>query len=206
MPPKRKEVKKAPEPEPEPEFYSADEQEEEEVILDEDGDMADEIEAEPNEVQAEEDDDMEMLGGEDEMDERIIDQDEDTEPLEEENMACSSADMIDMREDDYIIEQSDHLVYTDISTDDIEKYHTNPYMTKYEMARVLGVRSAQLERGAAALVQPEDFDNGRYPLNNVDIARKELQLGRSPFIIARPLPNGIRLLIKANRLKNLNYH
>jgi len=214
MPPKRKAVSKPePEPEvvsePEPEVVSeTDEENYEEEVLDEDGELQEETEIDPNEVIPEDDEEME---GDDEMDEPIAEADieEDDEPMEEDAPACASTDMIDMREDDYIIEQSDYVTYNsiDISTpQDLERYHTNPYMTKYEMVRVLGIRSAQLERGAAPLVQPEDFDNGRYPVNNIDIAHKELKLGRCPFIIVRPFPNGIGLKIKVNLLKILNYH
>ena len=64
-------------------------------------------------------------------------------------------------------------------------HKTLPFLTKYEMTRVLGQRAKQLDSGAKAFV--------RIPLNVMDgyhIAKLELEQKKIPFIIKRPFPNG----------------
>ena len=70
-----------------------------------------------------------------------------------------------------------------IITDPMHK--TLPFLTKYEMTRVLGQRAKQLDSGAKAFV--------KIPLNVIDgyhIAKLELEQKKIPFIIKRPFPNG----------------
>ena len=62
---------------------------------------------------------------------------------------------------------------------------TIPLLTKYEKARVIGMRTLQLNNGADPLVEIPDT-----LLDNVIIAEKELMAKKLPFIICRPLPNG----------------
>jgi DNA-directed RNA polymerase subunit K/omega len=68
----------------------------------------------------------------------------------------------------------------------VDKLHkTLPFLTKYEMTRVLGQRAKQLDSGAKAFV--------KVPLNVIDgyhIAKLELEEKKIPFIIKRPFPNG----------------
>jgi DNA-directed RNA polymerase subunit K/omega len=64
-------------------------------------------------------------------------------------------------------------------------HKTIPFLTKYEMTRVLGQRAKQLDSGAKAFV--------KVPLNVIDgyhIAKLELEQKKIPFIIKRPFPNG----------------
>ena len=64
-------------------------------------------------------------------------------------------------------------------------HKTIPFLTKYEMTRVIGQRAKQLDSGARAFV--------KVPLNVVDgyhIALLELEQKKLPFIIKRPYPNG----------------
>jgi DNA-directed RNA polymerase subunit K/omega len=64
-------------------------------------------------------------------------------------------------------------------------HKTIPFLTKYEMTRVIGQRAKQLDNGAKAFV--------KVPLNVVDgypIALLELEQKKLPFIIKRPYPNG----------------
>jgi len=70
-----------------------------------------------------------------------------------------------------------------IITDPLHK--TIPFLTKYEMTRVLGQRAKQLDSGAKPFV--------KIPLNVIDgyhIAKLELEQKKIPFIIKRPFPNG----------------
>jgi DNA-directed RNA polymerase subunit K/omega len=68
----------------------------------------------------------------------------------------------------------------------IDSLHkTIPFLTKYEMTRVIGQRAKQLDNGAKAFV--------KVPLNVIDgyhIALLELEQKKMPFIIKRPYPNG----------------
>jgi DNA-directed RNA polymerase subunit K/omega len=64
-------------------------------------------------------------------------------------------------------------------------HKTLPFLTKYEMTRVLGQRAKQLDSGAKPFV--------KVPLNIMDgyhIAELELEQKKMPFILKRPLPNG----------------
>ena len=70
-----------------------------------------------------------------------------------------------------------------IISDDFHK--TIPWLTKYERARVLGIRAKQLNNGADAFVQvPSSMISG------YKIAIEELKAKKIPFIIRRPIPNG----------------
>jgi DNA-directed RNA polymerase beta' subunit/DNA-directed RNA polymerase subunit K/omega len=68
-------------------------------------------------------------------------------------------------------------------TDDDEKC-TTPFMTKFEQARLLGTRALQLSKGAPPVVELYGETD---PL---EIAKRELEEGKMPIIIRRPLPNG----------------
>jgi DNA-directed RNA polymerase I, II, and III subunit RPABC2 len=64
-------------------------------------------------------------------------------------------------------------------------HKTIPFLTKYEMTRVIGQRAKQLDHGAKAFV--------KVPMNVIDgyhIALLELEQKKLPFIIKRPYPNG----------------
>lgn len=68
--------------------------------------------------------------------------------------------------------------------DDLHK--TLPIMTKYERARILGMRAKQLNSGAMPMIAIPDNING----DGYIIAELELKEKKIPFIIRRPLPNG----------------
>lgn len=69
-----------------------------------------------------------------------------------------------------------------------ELHKTTPIMTKYEKTRVLGQRCRQLENGAIPLVDLSKYDGDM--LDDLFIAKLELEQRKLPFIIRRPLPNG----------------
>ena len=68
----------------------------------------------------------------------------------------------------------------------VDELHTTlPFLTKYEKARILGLRAKQINNGS------EPFVN--IPNNIIDgsiIAEMELKQSKIPFIIRRPLPSG----------------
>lgn len=58
-------------------------------------------------------------------------------------------------------------------------------MTKYEHAKVIGVRAEQIARGAQPFVSDE---GGRF--DPIAIAVRELNAGVLPFVVVRRLPDG----------------
>lgn len=58
-------------------------------------------------------------------------------------------------------------------------------LTKYEKARVIGVRATHLENGAAPTIPTKGIDDA------VILATMEYELGRIPLIIVRKYPNGM---------------
>lgn len=69
----------------------------------------------------------------------------------------------------------------------IDPLHTTlPFITRFEKAKVIGIRSKQLNNGADPLIKlPKDVIDG------LTIATLEFEQKVLPFIIRRPLPNGI---------------
>jgi DNA-directed RNA polymerase subunit K/omega len=78
-------------------------------------------------------------------------------------------------------------------------HRTIPLLTKYERARVLGVRAKQLEDGAEPFVDtvPEKM------IDSYHIAEYELKQKKLPFIIRRPLSGGGMEYWRINDLENL---
>jgi DNA-directed RNA polymerase I, II, and III subunit RPABC2 len=65
-------------------------------------------------------------------------------------------------------------------------HKTVPFVTRYERARVIGERAKQINSGAKPFVEIEP--------NMIDgylIASREFEEKKIPFIIRRPLPNGL---------------
>lgn len=67
---------------------------------------------------------------------------------------------------------------------DLSKYTTRPLMTRFERAKIVGMRLEQLARGAPTLVDTSKCHSIR------DVVLKELDEKKLPFIIIRSLPNG----------------
>lgn len=66
-----------------------------------------------------------------------------------------------------------------------ENHRTVPILSKYELTRILGLRSRQINSGAPPFVNVEE--------NIIDgyvIAERELREKKIPFIIKRPISNG----------------
>jgi hypothetical protein len=60
-----------------------------------------------------------------------------------------------------------------------EKHKSNEYLQLFEFCELIGIRSEHLSQGADAYVEIESETTAR------DIAKKELQMGRCPFLIKR---------------------
>ncbi len=68
----------------------------------------------------------------------------------------------------------------------IDPLHTTiPVLTRYEKAKVIGVRAKQINHGSEPYIEvPHNVIEG------LDIAEMELMQKKIPFIIRRPMPNG----------------
>jgi DNA-directed RNA polymerase subunit K/omega len=68
----------------------------------------------------------------------------------------------------------------------IDPFHkTQPFLTKYEKARILGQRSKQIESGADPMVKVPDSVIDSYIIAELELSQKKI-----PFIIKRPISNG----------------
>ncbi len=64
-------------------------------------------------------------------------------------------------------------------------HRTLPWLTKFEVARILGLRSKQINNGAETFVDvPPEIISG-YTIAEIELKQKKI-----PFIIRRPMPNG----------------
>ena len=66
-----------------------------------------------------------------------------------------------------------------------ELHKTIPYLTKYERAKILGVRAKQINSGATAFIKLEEGIIDGYIIAEMELKEKTI-----PFIIRRPMPNG----------------
>ncbi len=65
-------------------------------------------------------------------------------------------------------------------------------ITKYEKARILGIRALQLSSGAQPMVRIDGITDV------MDIAKKELMEYKMPFLIRRKFPDGSYIDIKVS--------
>ncbi|MFP3231042.1 MAG: DNA-directed RNA polymerase subunit K [Acidilobus sp.] len=63
-----------------------------------------------------------------------------------------------------------------------------PYLTKYERAKIIGLRALQLDSGALPLVDLEKVNVKRDP---IEIATYELDHGLLPLSVVRYTPSGL---------------
>ena len=79
----------------------------------------------------------------------------------------------------------------------IDPLHTTiPFLTRYEKAKILGLRAKQINHGSSIFVDvPREVINGHI------IASMELKEQKIPYIIRRPMPNGGSEYWKVSDLK-----
>lgn len=69
----------------------------------------------------------------------------------------------------------------------IDKLHRSPpFLTKFERAKVIGIRTNQLNNGSLPFIDIEESLH----IRNDAIAEMELNSKKLPFIISRPIPGG----------------
>ena len=85
-----------------------------------------------------------------------------------------------------------------IIVDDLHK--TYPFITKYEYARVIGMRAKQINNGADPFIKVD-----RGIIDGYTIALEEMKQKKIPFILARPLPNGGREYWKLQDLELIHF-
>ncbi len=178
-------------------------EEEDEISLDDDSvsddesiDNFEEDNEEENNIDNENDEDSfknEFININDDEDEYEDDDDDDDEN-EEKNQKFDEEQkkkIIDEYYSDYYTHNYDEVVamskvIRDENNNIIDPFHrTVPIMTKYEIARILGVRTKQINSGANIFVKTsENIIDGYY------IALQELKEKKIPFIIRRPIPGG----------------
>ena len=79
-------------------------------------------------------------------------------------------------------------------------HKTNPFLTIYEKARILGQRATQINSGSLPMVKiPETMIDSQL------IAELELEQKKIPFIIKRTVPGGCVEYWKVSDLENIHY-
>ena len=73
-------------------------------------------------------------------------------------------------------------------------------MSKYEKARILGLRICQLNEGSKPYIEVKNHK----VIDNHVIAEKELHEKKLPFVIMRPLPNGQKEYWRLEDLKSMD--
>tara|TARA_B100001758_G_scaffold147047_1_gene126755 strand:- start:7200 stop:7724 length:525 start_codon:yes stop_codon:yes gene_type:complete len=64
-------------------------------------------------------------------------------------------------------------------------HKTLPILTRYEQAKIIGLRAKQINSGSNPLIDIPDS-----MIDGITIAQEEFKQKKMPFIIRRPLPNG----------------
>ena len=96
---------------------------------------------------------------------------------EEDDISCEDEESF-MRQSDIISVNEMYEKYSN------SKRVTKPFMTRFEKAKILGVRSEMLANGAPALINVPKGITSTY-----EIATMEYQQKKIPLIIKRKLPN-----------------
>lgn len=121
--------------------------------------------------------------------------------MEEEFYDFFDDDVEEEKEEEMIIEEDEKGLEEDddvrSSKDDIFQsieYITSPRLTKYERAKIIGMRATQLSQGANPTIIPKKG------MSIYDIALEEIKQKKCPYIIKRYLPDGSYEQWKVNDL------
>lgn len=163
-----------------------DKEEEQELTVDDtnnENDGEEKVGEEEEEVIDEDDEDY----YDEESEEEDDDDDEDLQKLEgytEKNVLVDyHPEVVQISEEEL---QTLSNVVKDKNGNIIDPLHkTIPILTKYEKAKIIGIRAQQINSGAEPFI-PVDSNM----IDGLTIANEELMKRKIPFIIRRPMPNG----------------
>ena len=73
------------------------------------------------------------------------------------------------------------------TSDNVDKFHkSQPFLSVYELTKILGFRANQLAQGARSYLKPVPD----HITSTLEIAKLELSQRLLPFIVKRPIPDG----------------
>ncbi len=161
---------------------------------DEESEIEEEQNPEFSEEEEDSEDDEEDLGDED-IDEEYDEYDLDIATNVEISRKEEPGDLAIMTELDPHEDDESMLV-----SNDALNIHTSPYLTKYELTKVLALRAQQILTSAPPTVPASAFPDNTYPVDPYTIALMELKMSRLPLIIGRRLPNNTIIRIPVHAL------
>jgi DNA-directed RNA polymerase I, II, and III subunit RPABC2 len=120
------------------------------------------------------------------------------------NKAVNAPDIKVEQKENFDLENSNTFMSSVLN---LQRTTTLNRLTKYEKARILGTRAAQIQNGMSPVFLekgkhvglPDEFKD--VVKSSIDLAKLELQLKSSPLIIRRKLPSG---KIKEKTTQELN--
>lgn len=84
-------------------------------------------------------------------------------------------------------QQQPHIIMSSsLPSSDIDVSSVTTQLTRYERTHVIGTRAEQIARGAQVFIGDSQADN----LSVYEIAERELDEGKLPFIVVRKMPDG----------------
>jgi DNA-directed RNA polymerase I, II, and III subunit RPABC2 len=129
-----------------------------------------------------------------------MDFDDETEDIDEDNKESDTEDEEDEEEESNILSNIDDIVSVyEAWESNRENRISNPILTKYERASVLGIRSEQISGGA-----PPNIKVPPGTTKTMDIAIMELTHGKLPFMIIRTLPGNVKEYWKVSELVDIH--
>ena len=106
--------------------------------------------------------------------------------MDQEDITDTAANLANLSNSEYSFKNKIEIV-NDILNDTkgLRKIRiTRNILTKFEIARIVGYRAQQLNEGCPPLIETKNMSS------TLEIAKKELFLGKNPNIIRRNLPDG----------------
>merc|ERR1711988_303127 len=92
---------------------------------------------------------------------------------------------LDENLNDFFIENERDLIYNDLIVNSTEKYR----ITKFEKAKIIGIRATQLSCGVNTVLTSDDLKKINEK-NTMEVAELEFKQGKIPIIIKRKYANG----------------
>lgn len=100
---------------------------------------------------------------------------------------------LDENLNEYFIENEKDLIYNDLIVNSTEKFR----ITKFEKAKIIGIRATQLSCGISTVLDSDDLKKVNEK-NSMEVAELEFKYGKIPIIIKRKYANGKKKYIQFN--------